>query len=129
MHTNIGYETHTETFYHGENFLQDKSDRRQFNNNKGSHYYEDRVVGSNQFYQAPWNYFQEYVLAYYNIPLVPSFRIVLTEVDAEAHVYTIGIKMKMPDRDAYVVYSPEDVYTELDKVANYNLRIKNIEKE
>lgn len=129
MNTNIGLETHDETFLHGEGFIQQKADPRIFNNSKGDHYYEDGVVGNNQFSQEPWNYFAEYISSYNNIPVVPSFQVVLVEVDANAHVYTIGVKMKMPDRDASVVYTPVEIYNEMDKVKNYNLRIKNLEEE
>lgn len=128
MNTGKMQETNKETFLHGESFIR-QARSYIFKNAKGDHYYEDGVTGSNQFFREPWNYFQEYVNSYNNIPVVPSFEVINVNVDDEAKVYSVGVKMKIPDRNTSVVYTPVDIYAEMDKVSNYNLRIKNIENE
>ncbi len=128
MNTGKMQETNKETFLHGESFLR-QANTYIFKNAKGDRYHEDGVTGSNQFFREPWNYFLEYVNDYNNIPVVPSFEVINVNVDPEAQVFSVGVKMKIPDRDASVVYTPVEIYIELDKVKNYNLQIKNIEEE
>ncbi len=126
MNTGRMQETNKETFLHGESFIRDAK-TFVFKNAKGDRYLEDGVTGSNQFYKEPWNYFQEYVNRYNNIPVVPSFEIINVKVDEQ--VSSVGVKMKMADGSGHVIYTPVEIYNEMDKVQNYNLRIKNIEEE
>lgn len=128
MNTGKMQETNKETFLHGESFLR-QANTFIFNNAKGDHYREDAFIGSNEFYREPWNYFLEYVNDYNNIPVVPSFEVINVNVDPDAQVFSVGVKMKMPDRDASVVYTPVEIYNQLDKLKTYNLQIKNIEEE
>ncbi|GAB2823969.1 hypothetical protein [Ferruginibacter profundus] len=126
MNTGKMQETNKETFLHGESFIR-AAKTYVFNNARGSRYYEDGTTGSNQFFREPWNYFLEYVNQYNNIPVVPSFEIINVNVEDEVH--SVGVRMKMPEGNGFVVYTPVDIYNEMDKVANYNLRIKNIAEE
>ncbi len=128
MNTNIGRETHTETFLHGENFIQ-KGNTNVFNNEKGDRYLEDAFVGNNQFTQDPWNYFAEYISKYNNLPVTPSFKVVQVEVDPESSVYTLGVKMKTTVNGSVITYTPVDIFNELYKVSLYNLQIENRQRE
>lgn len=128
MNTGKYTETNKETFLHAEKFLQEGKSFI-FKNAKGDRYLEDGTTGTNHFYQEPWNYFQEFANSYNNIPVVPSFEVINVNVDDEGKVFTVGVKMKMHDSNATVVYTPVDIYEELDRVSNFNLRIKNIQEE